>query len=344
MNALRVGIAGAGWVATARHLPSYLQIPGVEVVAVYDRSAERAALLAARAPGAVLATSDLDRFLADGLDVVSIATSPWSHREIAVRAAGAGAHVFTEKPMAMDGAEARQMAQAAVDAGRLLAVSHNFLYSRAMKETRAKLGGAPVEYAVGLQLSAETRRLPVWYRSLPGGLMFDEAPHLVYTLNHLLGGGLRLDHARGDIDAEGQPRTVELLVAGNTGRGQITMVFGAPVSEWHVMASSSNGVVALDLFRDIAVRVAPDGAHGALDIGRSSAAVLGGHAWGFAKAGTRLVRRRQFWGHDALIAAFVQAVRSGGPAPVDVEESLAVVDFTDNVLTALDLRAVVVTR
>lgn len=341
MNRVRVGIAGAGWVATARHLPSYLQIPNVEVVAVYDRSEERAARLAAQAPGHVLATCDLDRFLAEGLDVVSIATSPWSHCEIAVRAAGAGAHVFTEKPMAMDGHEARQMARAAADAGRLLTVSHNFLYSRAMKDARAKLGDAPVEYAAGLQLSAETRRLPVWYRSLPGGLMFDEAPHLTYTLNHLLGGGLRLDHARGDIDAAGQPRTVELLVAGNTGRGQITMVFNAPVSEWHVLASSTNGVVGLDLFRDIAVRVRPDGAHGAADIARSSAAALGGHALGFAKAGTRLVRRRQFWGHDALIAAFIHAARSGGPAPVDIDESLAVVDFTDYVLTALDLRAAV---
>lgn len=341
MNRLRVGIAGAGWVATARHLPSYLRVPGVDVVAVYDRSEERAGRLAARAAGGVLATSDLDRFLAEGLDVVSIATSPWSHCEIAVRAAAAGAHVFTEKPMAMDGAEARRMAGAAADAGRLLSVSHNFLYSRAMKETRRKLAGAPVDYAAGLQLSAETRRLPVWYRQLPGGLLFDEAPHLVYTLNHLLGGSLRLDHARGDIDPEGQPKAVELLVRGRTGRGQIAMVFGAPVSEWHVMASSAKGVIGLDLFRDIAFRVAPDGAHGALDIAKSSAAAVGGHVAGFAKAGARVVRRKQFWGHDELISAFVRAVRLGGPAPVDVDESLAVVDFTDEVLAALDLRAAV---
>jgi len=336
---VRVGIAGSGWVATARHLPSYLRHPLVEVVAVYDRRQERAGALAAQAPGEVLATADLDRFLAEGLDVVSVATSPWSHCEIAVKAAAAGAHVFTEKPMAMDGEEARAMACAASDAGRLLSVSHNFLYSKAVQETRRRLAGAPVDYAAGLQLSAKTRRLPVWYHSLPGGLLFDEAPHLVYTLNDLLGGGLRLDHARGDIDDAGQPRAVELLVAGRTGRGQITAVFDAPVSEWHVMASASTGVVGLDLFRDISVGLAPDGAHGALDIAHSSASVVAGHVIGFAKAGARLVTRRQLWGHDVLIGRFIDAVVHNSAAPVPVEDALAVVDFTDTVLAALGLAA-----
>ena len=167
--------------------------------------------------------------------------------------------------------------------------------------------------------------------------MFDEAPHLVYTLNDLLGGGLRLDHVRGELDEDQQPRSVELLVAGRTGRGQVTMVFDSPVSEWHVMASSVSGLVTLDLFRDIAVRVRPDGAHRARDIARSSAAMLGGHVFGFAKAGGRLVRGRQFWGHDELIAEFVAAVRSGGASPVPVGDALAVVDFTDDVLAGLGI-------
>lgn len=336
MAPIRVGIAGAGWVAAARHLPSYLRVADVEVVAVYDRRIQRAERLAAEAPHSPLATDDLDRFLAEGLDIVSVATSPWSHCEIAVRALQAGAHVFTEKPMALDGDEARTMIDAASSADRLLSVSHNFLWSTAMQQARRKLGGLPVEYATGLQLSAETRRLPTWYQGLPGGLMFDEAPHLVYTLDNLLGGALRLEHARGDFQ-DGQPRSVELLVSGSTGRGQITMIFTAPVSEWHVMASARSGVVGIDLFRDIAVGLKPDGAHLAKDIARSSATAVGGHVLGFARAGGRLVTKRQFWGHDRLIADFVAAVRDGGEAPVTPVQSLAVVDFTDQVLAALDL-------
>jgi hypothetical protein len=117
------------------------------------------------------------------------------------------------------------------------------------------------------------------------------------------------------------------------------MVFDAPVSEWHVMASASTGVVGLDLFRDISVGLAPDGAHGALDIARSSASVVAGHVVGFAKAGARLVTRRQLWGHDVLIGRFIDAVVHDGAAPVPVEDALAVVDFTDTVLAALGLTA-----
>jgi scyllo-inositol 2-dehydrogenase (NADP+) len=337
MTRQRVGIAGAGWVAGARHLPSYARLDGVDVVAIYDRTLARAQRLAADAPDAVVATDDLDRFLGHDLDVVSVTTSPWSHAEITTRALASGAHVLTEKPMAMDGAEARQMVDAAKAADRLLCVSHNLLWSRGMRGARAKLGGAVPEYVTGLQLSAETRRLPVWYRNLPGGLMFDEAPHMAYLLNDLLGGSLRLDLARGEFTGARQPRTVELLVAGETGRGQITMVFDAPVSEWHLLASASTGVVDLDLFRDIAVRLAPDGAHGALDIARSSAAALAGHTLGFARSGARLVSGRQLWGHDALIAQFVAAVRRTAPVPVRSQDALAVVDFTDHLLAALDL-------
>ena len=93
-----------------------------------------------------------------------------------------------------------------------------------------------------------------------------------------------------------------------------------------------------DLFRDIEVELAPDGAHGAFDIARSSASLVGGHLAGFAKAGARFAARRQFWGHDVLIGAFVEAVASGGGSPVPVEDALGVVQLTDDVLSALGLR------
>lgn len=49
--------------------------------------------------------------------------------------------------------------------------------------------------------------------------------------------------------------------------------------------------------------------------------------------------KRQFWGHEVLIGRFVDAVVSGGPAPVTSAEALAVVDFTDSVLSSLNLSA-----
>lgn len=336
---IRVGLAGAGWVMGVRHLPSFRRHPEVEVAAVYDRRLDYATALAGQVGPSVPAYDDLRTFLTHGFDVVSIATSPWSHRDIGVAALESGAHVFTEKPMAMDSSEAGDMVRAATEADRLLCVSHNFLFSRSLQSADAKVAEATIDYAAGLQLSSEARRLPVWYRDLPGGLMFDEAPHMLYSMSHYLGGDLELDHARGSFDESGQPRTVELLLRGRTGVGQVTMVFCAPVSEWHLMLSSSRRVICLDLFRDIAVDVKPDHAHRALDIARTSAALLGGHAAGFARAGARLATRRQFWGHEVVIPRFIDATLGRCPSPVPLANALNVVKVVDDVLEALGLRA-----
>ncbi len=340
---LRVVVIGAGWVAGDRHLPAILGDPDAELVGIADRNVDRARAMADTAAGRagrpVRATDDVDALLAEAPDVVHITTSPWSHADIAIRAFAHGAHVFTEKPMAMDSAEARAMVDAAAAADRLLCVSHNFLFSDAMTRARRILDGTPVDYVAGLQMSAPTRRLPTWFRDLPAGLLFDEIPHMLYTQADLLGGDLELDHVRAEFDADGHPRIVEVLTRGATGRGQVTMNFVSPVSEWHVMASASTAVVGLDLFRDITVDLGPDGEHGSMDIARSSFSAIAGHVAGFARAGTRWVRNRQFWGHDMLIGRFHDAVRHGTAPPVPVDDALGVVALTDALLAELEVAA-----
>jgi scyllo-inositol 2-dehydrogenase (NADP+) len=340
-NPLRVGIAGAGWVASDRHAPVLLSTEGVRIVAVYDRDRDRAARLGERIPKkgevAVPCFDDLASFLAEGLDIVHVTSSPQSHHDISIAALGSGAHVFTEKPMAMSPREAEAMALEAQQRSRLLCVSHNFLSSSSMQAARRRIGNERVDYVSGLQLSSYQRRLPKWYGDLPGGLMFDEIPHMVYSIGALLGGPLDLDHARATFDEAHHPKTVEVLLRGQSGNGQITMVFCSPVSEWHIMASSSAGIVGVDLFRDIMTHVRPDGAHGSLDIARSSMSALGGHVSGFARAGARWALKRQFWGHDRLIREFVEAVRTGKASPVPVSDALGVVVFTQQLLESLDL-------
>jgi len=70
-------------------------------------------------------TSDLDEVLADPeVEAVSIATAVPTHARLALRALRAGKHVFVEKPLAMSGAEAREVVAAAEGAGLTLAVGH----------------------------------------------------------------------------------------------------------------------------------------------------------------------------------------------------------------------------
>jgi len=346
---LRVGLVGAGWVAGDRHLPAMAAYDAghrIELVGICDRHLDRARALVTRwrQPG-TRAFATLDVLLDEALDVVVVATPPWAHHDVAVAALAAGAHVFTEKPMAMDHSEAQDMADRARQAQRILCVSHNFRFSRSARRAHQLLAPHAERYLFATQLSSEHRRLPSWCQDLPGGLLFDEIPHLLYLANDFLGGALRVDHVRvagrpahrcpDGVASRESIRSVDVLVSGAGGSGQLTVVLGAPVSEWHVSVVDDRRVVDVDLFRDVVVALGPDGKHGPLEIARTSLVAAIGHLAGSIRTGTALARHRQSWGHAALIAAFLDAVVDGGPSPVPLDEALAVVKASDQVVGAV---------
>ena len=62
----------------------------------------------------------------DDIDIIDITTPPAIHREIAVAAAKAGKHVFCEKPIALNSAEAQEMCDAAQAAGVVNYLNHEY--------------------------------------------------------------------------------------------------------------------------------------------------------------------------------------------------------------------------
>ena len=62
----------------------------------------------------------------DDIHVVDIATPPGVHRDIAVAAAESGKHVFCEKPVAINSAEAREMHEAAQRTGVVTYLNHEY--------------------------------------------------------------------------------------------------------------------------------------------------------------------------------------------------------------------------
>ena len=340
MGVLRVGAIGLGWVSCARHLPSLLLNPDVRLEAVCDWDGGRAAAVARRFGVPSVFTSP-ERMLAQDLDLVCIGTPPWSHAELSRLASTAGCHVFCEKPMALNRSDAESMVGAARQANRLLCISHNFLFSRSLAQADATLGGATPVYVLGVQLSSSTRRLPDWYEELPGGLLLDESPHLLYVLSHYCGSPLRLVSARANRGERSRwPSSIELLLQGSRAAGQVTMVFDSPVSEWHVGVVTDSRVVGIDLFRDICTAVGSDHRHRAVDIAKTSLKVMGDQATGYLRSGMRLASKRQFWGHDVIISRFVDACLGRGEVPIDLTEATSIVALTDTIVDELGLQMV----
>ncbi|SDY60392.1 Gfo/Idh/MocA family protein [Herbiconiux ginsengi] len=120
-------------------------VHGVRRVAVHSRSAERGAAFA-ESHGFERVFDDVDRMLADpGIDIVYLATPHALHASLAIRALEAGKHVLVEKPIAVDAAEARRIAEAAAVAGRFameaMWMRFSPLYQAALAELRAGVIG-----------------------------------------------------------------------------------------------------------------------------------------------------------------------------------------------------------
>ncbi len=330
---LKAGIIGGGWVATARHIPALLKDDRVRITAVFDPNLEKAKTAAKRF-GIPLATSKLDHLLNRAPDLVSICTPPASHASLTIKALEAGSHVMVEKPMAMTSVEAREMIGTAERTGLRLCVSHNLLFSRSVSRARAALIDAgPIQHIIGVQQSNPDRRLPTWYHELPGGLFFDESPHLIYLMRHLLG-DFQVDKVWASLETKPTGPEFDVLetrISSDTASANLTMVFNAPVSDWTVIIIAARKVITLDLFRDMVTIVGGDGRHGPAEVMTGSLNVALQTASGFITSGARYSMNRLLYGHDRLISAFIDSIEGGNPA-VDLADSLAVVETTETIL------------
>ncbi len=135
MRRLRVVLVGAGRAGSvhAANLADYAA--RAELVAVVDERRE-----AAEALGPSFGLDDaLGR-----ADAVVITAPTYTHRDLAVRAARAGKHVFCEKPMALTVAECDEMIEAARDAGVVLQIGFMRRFQPEFVEARRRIEAGDV--------------------------------------------------------------------------------------------------------------------------------------------------------------------------------------------------------
>lgn len=105
----RYGCIGAGGIARKKHLPGYMKLPDVKVVAVCDTFRSNAHALADSFGGLHVYTDYKKMIQEESLDIVSICTPNMTHAQIALDAMELGCHVHIEKPMALTAADAEKI-------------------------------------------------------------------------------------------------------------------------------------------------------------------------------------------------------------------------------------------
>lgn len=190
MSEIAVGVIGCGFQGRA-HLEALAHLKGARVVAVADIDPERADDAACQYD-VEHHHADARDLLAHVLDLVVVATMPDSHYELVLRACDAGAHVFCEKPFALDAGQAAEMVRAADRAERLLMVGFNMRYMAATAAVRRFMAegllGEPV-CARGFMLADD---IPWWGKHYVravsgGGALASSAVHMLDLVMWLAG-------------------------------------------------------------------------------------------------------------------------------------------------------------
>jgi predicted dehydrogenase len=141
---LRVGVIGAGWWASALHLPELKADPRVKIAAVSRLG--RAELDRVQSTfGAEAGYEDYREMLAEAaLDAVVIASPHTLHFLHASAALEHGCHVLVEKPMTTSAREARQLVSLAEQKKLILMVAYGFNFAPMVEHARKLLADGAI--------------------------------------------------------------------------------------------------------------------------------------------------------------------------------------------------------
>jgi predicted dehydrogenase len=326
---LKAAVVGTGLIATKKHLPAFRRIKGrCEVVAVCDVNLE-AARRVANEFGVPHAYSDLATMLAERTpDLVDICTPPKTHADVAVRAIEGGASVLIEKPMAMNVEECDRIIEAASRRGKKVCVAHSDLFYPSFLRARRIVESGAIGTFMGMRVFLST---PVdyitskpdhWAHKLPGGVIGETGPHIVYMTLAFLRPILEVrvvatkrlpEHPWSPFE----DYRIELI--GEKGVSTVTCVYTTDQWAAQVEVWGTRGMVRADLelmfltrSRRTSLRpghVAASGLREAYEITRDT---LG--------TGLRVLSGRFERTHDALIGEFVTSIEERRDPPVSAEE------------------------
>jgi predicted dehydrogenase len=199
LQRLRYVVIGAGAGIFNAHRPA-LALPEVELLAVSDINVEKGQAVANEL-GCSFYT-DYQQMLAEiKPDIAVLLTPPFLHAAMARACLEAGCHVLTEKPMAVQVAEADEMIDTARRCQRLLGVIFQHRNRPEIQAARSLLQEGTIGEVQRVELSAVWTRPNSYFALAPwratwagegGGVLTNQASHNLDLLCYLLGSPKRL--------------------------------------------------------------------------------------------------------------------------------------------------------
>ena len=131
---IRIGVIGCGKIAE-KHFSAYKSLDGVEVVASDIDASKRDVV----EQNGIDWHPDPDALLHSDVDAIDICTPVTTHADLIMEALAADKDVFTEKPLATNAVEAREIQEAAAGSDHTVMVGYLYRYHPAFQFARSVL-------------------------------------------------------------------------------------------------------------------------------------------------------------------------------------------------------------
>lgn len=350
MKKVRAAIIGAGLIAGKKHIPAFLKLRrNTELVAICDVNLTAAKQVAARF-GIPSAYSDIAEMVSrEKPDLVDICTPPQTHTRLAIEAMRHGCNVLIEKPMALTTADCDQIVQASNEYGLKVCVGHSDLFYEPFIQARQAVADGVIGNVRGMRIflstpsSYMTSRAEHWAHKLPGGVIGETGPHIVYMTLAFI------PHIRNvSVDAlkvmKDYPWSAfedyRINLIGDHAISSATLIYTTDQWAAKVEVLGDKGSLILDLesmnmlhYQRTELKPVAVG----LSLLRESVQLSAA----FVSNSIRVAARRVRSTHEIIISQFADSILDGSKPPVSAEEGREAVRVLTMIVEALESKCTV---
>jgi myo-inositol 2-dehydrogenase / D-chiro-inositol 1-dehydrogenase len=324
MDKLKIGIIGAGYIAGV-HAAVLARDERVRLAAVYDLIPDCAERLA-RSHGAVAMQSHQD--VIENCDAVFITTPNTKHVSLALAAIEAGKHVFCEKPLATNIADAQTVFEKAQSGLGIFQVGHNRRFAPVYATLKRMLSETHAPHSAHVKMNRGELLKPEWtgHPEITGGFLYETPIHM-FDMMRFLFGEVESLHAIGSRHEYKETDDFSVLLRFANGM--------------HATLATAADASWLFPFERVEVFC-----HHATVVTREMESLtcsnnLDGH---FIEQSMQQLPREEKWGYLQEDRAFIDAIMNDSEPPVTALDGLMSVELAHSVYESVRLNAPVIVQ